>query len=114
MENRINSDVLKKHILESTITPGMDGQQFMAYIILSQKYPNLTYWSWDGYHCHALADYSINLVWKDKEVIDWTTKEVIATTDKNFWESDTTTIVQTWMKFNGETTKTKQDWLNKQ
>lgn len=108
---RISDDLFKKHILENTILPGPDSQQFMAYIILQQKYPHLTYWSWDGYSCDALADYSKGIVWKDNEVIDWMTRQVVAHTTKSFWDCSTTEIVNTWMKFNGETTKTKMDWL---
>ena len=111
MKSKITDKLFKQHILENTMLPGNDGQLWVAYIILSQKYPELTYWSWDGYSCDALADYSINLVWRDKEIIDWTTKQVIAITEKNFWETDTTSIVNTWMRMCGETTKTKMGWL---
>lgn len=74
---KISDKLFKQHVLENTITPCQDSPQFLAYIILLQKYPNLTYWSMDGYSCDALADYDKNIVWNRDEVIDWSTKEVM-------------------------------------
>lgn len=108
---KISDRLFKKHILENTLLPQPDSQQFMAYIILSQKYPNLTYWSMDGYSCDALADYSIGVVWNREDVIDWKTKEVMFKTGKSFWDSTVQEIINVWTRVNGETTTTKYNWL---
>lgn len=109
---RINDAIFKKHIIENALFPSPDSDRFVAYIILTSKYPELTYWSWDGYSCDALADYSKGLVWRDSEVIDWQTRQIVATTVKSFWDCSTEEILATWMFLNGETTKTKRDWLS--
>ena len=109
--DKISDKLFKQHVLENTVTPSQDSSQFLAYIILLQKYPKLTYWSMDGYSCDALADYDKNIVWNRDEVIDWSTKEVIAKTPKCFWKCTTPEIVDIWMRVNGETHKTKREWL---
>lgn len=107
----MDSKLFKKHMMEQALLPSQDTEQFTAYLILSQKYKNLTYWSMDGYSCDALADYSIGLVWNRKDVIDWKTKEVVYKTNKSFWDCTTKEIVKVWTILNGETTTTKQSWL---
>lgn len=108
---KISDKLFKRHILEQNIMPSSDSHQYVAYLILSEKYHNLTYWSMDGWSCDALADYSVGLVWNRHEVVDWESKEVILTTEKSFWESTTQEIIKTWMKVNGETSTTKTSWL---
>lgn len=108
----MSDKLFKQHILENTLFPQPDSSQFTAYLILKQKYPALTYWSMDGYSCDALADYDKNLVWDRESIIDWSTKEVIGKTAKSFWKCSTPEIVDVWMKLNGETTKTKKDWIS--
>ena len=68
--NSISDKLFKQHILENTLFPQPDSNQFTAYLILKQKYPALTYWSMDGYSCDALADYDKNLVWDRESIID--------------------------------------------
>lgn len=110
MVDKISDKLFKQHIPENTVTP--NSNQFLAYIILLQKYPNLTYWTIDGYDCDFLTDYEKNIVWNRDEVIDWSTKEVIAKTPKCFWKCTTAEIVDIWMRVNGETHKTKREWLS--
>lgn len=110
--NKISDKLFKQHIIENTLFPQPDSNQFTAYLILQQKYPHLTYWSIDGYSCDALADYDKNIVWETDRIIDWSTKEVIGKTPKPFWDCTTPEIVDVWVRVNGETYKTKRDWLN--
>ena len=107
----ISDKLFKQHILENALFPQQDSQQYIAYLTLLYKYPALTYWSMDGYSCDALADYSKGLLWERDNITDWSTKEVIYKTVKPFWECTTSEIVCEWMKANGETYKTKMDWL---
>ena len=109
----ISDALFKEHILRSVMFPEQDSEQWIAYLILKQKYPSLTYWSMDGYSCDALADYSKGIVWKDDTLIDWESKQTIEHTTKRFWDCTTEEIVNTWMQLNGETTKAKRDWLNR-
>lgn len=109
---KISDALFTRHIVENTLFPQPDSNQFTAYLILSRKYPNLTYWSMDGYSCDALADYDKNIVWETDRIIDWSTKEVIGKTPKPFWDCTTPEIVDVWMRVNGETYKTKRDWLH--
>lgn len=102
---------LVKHILQQAIFPDQDCHQWMAFLVLREKYKDLTYLSYDGYSCDGLADYSKNLLWQDNRILDWTDKSVILQTDKKFWEYSTNEICNIWMKVNGETTKTKREWL---
>jgi len=108
----ISDALFKQQIIQSVMFPEQDSEQWVAYLILKQKYHNLTYWSMDGYSCDALADYSKGTVWKDDELIDWVSRQTIAHTTKRFWDCTTEEIVNTWMQLNGETTKTKREWLN--
>lgn len=109
----ISDALFKEHILRSVMFPEQDSEQWIAYLILKQKYPSLTYWSMDGYSCDALADYDKGLVWKDNTLIDWESKQTIEHTTKMFWDCTTEEIVNTWMQLNGETRKTKREWLNR-
>jgi hypothetical protein len=109
----ISDKLFKQHILEQSLFPSQDSDQFTAYLILKYKYPKLTYWSMDGYSCDALADYDKNIVWNREDIIDWSTKEVMAKTPKCFWKCTTPEIVDIWMRVNGETHKTKREWLCK-
>ena len=104
---------LEFHIIQQSIFPDADKELWTAFLVLKHRYPELTYWSWDGYHCHALADYSINLVWKEDTVLDWTTKETILTTSKKIWDYSTSEVCSIWMRVNGETEKTKRLWIGK-
>ena len=103
--------LLEQHVLEQTLFPSEDSEQWLAFVCLKEIYPSLTYWSYDGYYCHALADYSVNLVWLKDEIIDWSTKEVLHKTDKMFWDSSRAEICKVWLRVNGETYKTKREWL---
>lgn len=103
--------MLEYHFIESTVRSHEDKERWLAYLVLKEKYPALTYWSHDGYSCDALADYSKNLVWHDSEIVDWTTKQTISRTEKRFTSYTTSEICDVWMRANGETEKTKNEWL---
>lgn len=102
---------LERHIIEQALFPSEDCHQWLAYLILKQKYSQLTYLSFDGYSCDGLADHSKNILWQGYNIIDWTDKSIIIRTDKKFWEYSTNEICTLWMKVNGETIKTKHQWL---
>lgn len=110
--SKLSDKLIKQHVLQQTFTPEHDSTQFLAYILLSQKYPNLTYWSMDGYSCDALADYNKDIVWDKHSVYEWTTKKPLLTTDKRFWDCTTQEIIDVWTRVNGETTKTKREWID--
>lgn len=103
--------LFERHILEQALFPSEDCHQWMAFLVLKQKYPHLTYLSYNGYSCDGLADYSKNIYWQDNKILDWADKSVIMTTDRKFWEYGTNEICTLWMKVNGETTKTKREWV---
>ena len=87
--------VFEQHMITEAYTPSTDSKAWVAYLVLHRRYPKLTYWSWDGYHVHALADYSRDIVWRDKEIIKWSTKEVIHIVE-DFNTSSTDYITNTW------------------
>lgn len=91
------------HLIEQTLRPDQDKDQFLAYLILNEIYPSLTYLSYDGFYCHGLADYSKNLVWQDKKIIDHSTKEIILNTETYFTKCTTNDICNIWIKVNGDT-----------
>lgn len=74
---RMSCEIFKKHMVDQHTSPDTDSDLWVAYIILLEKYPNLSYWSYDGYHAHALCDYSLKTpyVWKGSSIINWETKE---------------------------------------
>jgi len=103
--------LLEQHYIQQALFPDTDSEQWLAYLTLKEVYPELTYWSYDAYHCQALADYSKGIVWDRDKVIDWHTKEVLLTTDKMFWECTRAEICKVWLRVNGETFKTKLRYL---
>lgn len=102
---------LKVHVIDQALFPEQDKEQWLAYLILLERYPNLTYLSFNGYHCHGIADYNKGITWQDKLIKDHVSKEVIAVTSAAFMDMTTEEIVKSWMIVNGETEKTKQEWL---
>lgn len=104
-------DLFKRHLIEQTLFPAEDKEQWIAYLILKEKYKHITYLSHDGYSCDGLADYTKNIVWTRNEVVDWTTKEILLRAEKKFWECTSTEICTIWMRVSGETYKTKTEWL---
>jgi hypothetical protein len=99
------------HFIYQSVLPEGDKEQWLAYLILKEKYPTLTYLSYDGYSCHGLADYSKNIYWQEEDIIDWKTKKTLARPHKHFVEHTTSEICAVWMQVNGETEETKRLWL---
>lgn len=91
------STILEGHLINEAYSPSTDHEAWVAYLVLSQRYPKLTYWSFDGYHVHALADYTKDLVWRDNKVIKWSTREELETI-QNFYDSPTSYITNTWVQ----------------
>lgn len=85
----------EKVIKKEAFTKSEDRDRFLAFMFLQSKYPDLTYWSMDGYSCDALADYTKMLVWRDSVLIDWNTKKVIKGL-KNFHKCTMTEIIDIW------------------
>lgn len=102
---------IESHFIQQCVYPDRDSPQWLAFLVLNKKYANLTYWSMDGYHCDALADYTKDLVWRDKEIIQWSTKEKIKEVP-DFNYTNTVDIVSIWMEICGETDTTKKTWVN--
>lgn len=65
------------HLVANSLFTEDDSEQFLAFIVLKHFYPNMTYWSQDGYTVSAFADYTKDLVWRDSELIEWSTKNVL-------------------------------------
>lgn len=93
-----HDEAFKKVMMWETYSPHTDRERFLAFMLLKQKYPKLTYWSHNGYDCDALADYSFQVVWDKQEIIDWETKNTFKTTEKSFFDCTMTEIVDTWVE----------------
>jgi len=90
---------LATHLIRQTLFPDKDKPQWMAYLILNQKYPKLTYLSMDGYHCHGIADYSEDKMfyWQDRgNILNWVDKTPIVAPPKDFCDMTTEEIVNIW------------------
>lgn len=92
----MTESVFEKVVLYEAFSTHTDRNQFLAFMFLKKKYPELTYWSHNGYDCDALANYTINIVWNRNEIIDWRTKEKIRTTNKSFYDCSMTEIIDIW------------------
>jgi hypothetical protein len=106
---------LVKHVVQQALFPDQDKEQWMAYLILLEKYPDLKYLSMDGYHCHGIADYTKMFYWQDgynAGILNWTDKSVLVYIDKDFCDMTTNEIVSVWMDLCGETELTKKRWMN--
>lgn len=107
---------LETHVMQQALFPEQDKPQWMAYLILHELYPNLTYLSMDGYHCHGIADYSDGKMfyWQDRYmggILNWSDKTLITTPPKDFCDMTTEEIVNVWTELNGETEESKLSWL---
>lgn len=108
---------LEIHVMQQALLPDIDKHQWVAYMILYQLYPKLTYLSMDGYHCHGIADYSEGKMfyWQDRYqggILDWTDKALIVPLEKDFCDMTTEEIVNVWTELNGETEESKMAWLS--
>lgn len=108
---------LEIHVMQQALLPDVDKPQWMAYMILYQLYPKLTYLSMDGYHCHGIADYSEGKMfyWQDRYeggILNWADKSLIVPIEKDFCDMTTEEIVSIWTDLNGETEDSKLSWLN--
>lgn len=109
-------DNLSIHVIQQALFPDIDKPQWMAYLILNQLYPKLTYLSMDGYHCHGIADYSEGKMfyWQDRYkggILNWTDKTLINVPLKDFCDMTTEEIVNVWLELNGETETSKINFL---
>lgn len=107
---------LPTHFIQQSLFPEQDKPQWLAYLVLNQRYPNLTCLSIDGYHCHGLADYSKGkmLYWQDRYkggILNWENKSVIKPILKNFCDMQTEEIINIWMEVCGETEQSKLEWV---
>ncbi len=105
-----NLKALTLHTVEQTLSPDTDKEQWLAYLTLKVKYPNLTCQSHNGYHCEGIADYKKGVRWQYDKIVDLADKSVIVET-KPFHSLSTSEVVNTWMKVMGETQTTKRSWL---
>ena len=104
------------HVMQQSLLPDIDKPQWMAYMILYQMYPKLTYLSMDGYHCHGIADYSEGKMfyWQDRYmggILNWTDKTLIVPLEKYFCDMTTEEIVNVWTNLNGETEESKLKFI---
>lgn len=108
---------LEIHVMQQALFPDIDKPQWLAYLILYQLYPKLTYLSMDGYHCHGIADYSEGKMfyWQDRYmggILNWTDKSLIVPLERDFCDMTTEEIVNVWTELNGETEESKKVWLD--
>jgi hypothetical protein len=94
---------LERHTIDEAFNPSADTEQWLAFIILNHLNPNLTYLSWDGYHCHGLADHSVGIMWQDNWMKD--TKTNLRLPAPDFTMQNKTTIVNLWTQLIQEITK---------
>lgn len=107
---------LAVHTIQQALYPDVDKPRWMAYLILYERYPKLTYLSMDGYHCHGIADYSEGKMfyWQDRYqggILDWTDKTLIVPLERDFCDMTTEEIVNVWLELNGETEESKINWI---
>ena len=86
---------LEDLLIKEAYSASLDHSAWYAFLVLQNEYNSLTYWSMDGYHVHALADYSRDIVWLDASIVRWSTKEVMETVD-DFYTCSTQVITNTW------------------
>ena len=98
----------KKHLIEQTITPDIDSEAFLAYLVLNSIRSSTSYLSYDGYHTHGLADYVAGIYWQSTKIVDNFTKETLHET-KDFNELSRKDIVKIWLSVLGYTSKLKRD-----
>lgn len=89
------------HLVSHSLFTDDDSEQFLSFIVLKHFYPNLTYWSWNGYSVSAFADYSKDLVWRDNQLVKWSTKEIINEMP-DFHKSNRPALTQAWVKACGD------------
>lgn len=107
----MNEMLFKAHLIEQLVLPSEDSEQWVAYVVLKQRYPNLSYWSYDSWSCHALIDAKSLIIWDGTKVYNFETKEVIEITEKAFNHSTSREIIDVWTRINKETSETKQAWV---
>lgn len=109
-------EYLGSHMVEQLLFPSQDKQLWLAVMALRTKYPNVSYWSFDGYHAQALCDYSLPtpMVWCDNRVRSWYNGDygdVILETPKHILDMQTDEICNIWLQAIGETEESKRDWI---
>lgn len=86
-----------KVLIHETFTKGDDREVFLAFMFLKEKYPSLTYQSYDGYTCTALVDYDKKLLWDRDLITNTDSGEVVIKVEKDIWKCSMTEIVDRWV-----------------
>lgn len=96
MKGIMNSlEILGKHYLDEVQKPSIDSDAWLAYLVLKQVYSTTSYWSYDGYHVHALVDYSRDMLWEDNKITS-TDRTVLYKVVSCFSKASTKEIVKEW------------------
>lgn len=89
---------LEYHTIAEAIEPSADTEAWAAYIILSHLNPNMTYLSYDGYHCHGIADHVMGIQWQSNWIMD-KRADTKLTLSVHFEDLTTHQIVTQWNDF---------------
>ena len=98
--NKISVEQIGKHYLSEVQHASSDSEQWLAWLCLNNLYPTTKYWSMDGYHVHALVDYSRNILWEHDKIMTTDRAEVLLEV-KNFYKATSSEIVQQWKRIIG-------------
>lgn len=114
---------LLSHFLDQTLFPSSDKELWLSYLVLKSKYPNITYWSFDGFHVDAIVDYEMKLILaqRGKEqatiyewtgLFEWEEVRAVYSFNKDLYKLCSSEVVNYWMGFVGETTESKRKWIS--
>lgn len=91
-------ELLGEHYFNEIVNPSFDSDRWLAYLVLKQRHPTVSYWSYDGYHVDAIVDYTLNILWEDSSIKS--ADRVIVYKDvPDFFVCNTRCIVQEWSSF---------------
>lgn len=101
---------MDKRIFTELVRPSHDSPQWMAFLVIKEKYRDTTYMSRDGYTVDGIVNYRLGIGWSNGEIYDTKTKEVYEYID--FYQ-DSTTIINKFLRALGESETTIAQWLKK-
>ena len=120
--SKFENDLLLMHFVDQTLFPQKDKELWLAYALLSNRYPTVVYWCIDTFHVEAIVDYKYNLIlgqrhkefsklstWEGE--FDWDKLTTIHSFNKDIDSLTTHEIVTAWMEATGETKESKQAYV---
>jgi len=121
-DNLVGKNLLS-HFLDQTLFPSSDKELWLSYLVLKSKYPNITYWSYDGFHVYAIVDYEMKLILAQRGneqaaiyewtgLFEWEKVRVVHSFDEDLYKLCSSEIVNCWMGIVGETVESKRKWVS--